>query len=402
MQNQRNRGVNRLKRIKTDRVFGKELLEWSAKHPRDMAWRKTRDPYKIWVSEVLLQQTRVEQALPYYKKFLRKFPSVEALAASNVNEVLKAWEGAGYYARARNLHRAANIIVEKYGGKIPANKAALAALPGFGPYTTAAVLSLAFGKDYAVLDGNVERVLCRVFAVKQEAGKAETKKWLQNKAQELLLDGKERWKRRRRHGTVSQEIRGYSRSFNLALMDVGATVCTPKKPDCQKCPFKSLCLAHQEGGEEAYPVRKKGRKIPHYEVAVGVIRRQGRVLILQRPFEKFLGGLWELPGGKREKEETLREACKREIREETGLKVRAGPLIARVKHAYSHFKITMYAFDCTEIRSRNANAHGERKGRQPVARALDDHVQAKWVPLARVRKYAFPAANRKVFERLGA
>ena len=351
--------------------FAKKLLDWSEKHPRPMPWRSTRDPYKIWVSEVLLQQTRVEQALPYYERFLKRFPDLQTLAAAQVDDVLKAWEGAGYYARARNLHQAAKLILERHGGRIPQQKEALAALPGFGPYTTAAVLSIAFGKPFAVLDGNVERVLSRVFAYKGQAGVAQTRRWLQHKAQTLLLEGK-------------------AREYNLALMDAGATVCTPKKPKCPQCPFKSFCQAHQEGDEEAYPLKGKERKIPHYEVSVGLVWRKNRILVLQRPLEKFLGGLWELPGGRREEGETRQEACEREMREETGLQVKAGPLVARVKHAYSHFKITLYAFECLE----------KAKNKKKIVRPLDGHLQAKWVPFDGLKEYAFPGANRKVLAAL--
>lgn len=367
MQTRDKRGARKGEHPATQTDFGKKLLAWWEINPRKMPWRQTRDPYRVWVSEVLLQQTRVDQARPFYRKFIRRFPTVEALAAAPLDDVLKAWEGAGYYARARNLHKAANIVVQKHGGRLPQTYRELHQLPGFGPYTTAAVLSLAFGQDFAVLDGNVERVLCRVLAFKGEVSRPESRRKLQETAQTWL-------------------VRGRAGAFNSALMDLGSTVCTPRNPKCTQCPFKNDCKARMLGRQEAFPVAKKKGKVPHYEVAVGLVEREGKFLVLQRPYRALLGGFWEFPGGKREPGETLEQACRRELKEETGLLVDVGRRVAKVEHAYSHFTITLHAFEC-----------GKGGG---TARVLDNHIGLKWCSLRELEMIAMPKANRKVISAL--
>ncbi|MBU1197012.1 A/G-specific adenine glycosylase [Candidatus Micrarchaeota archaeon] len=334
-----------------------------------MPWRTTKNPYEIWVSEILLQQTQVQHAWPFYRKFLKKFPSVSALASADLNDVLKAWEGAGYYGRARNLHKAAGIMMQKHGGKVPSDAHELMKLPGVGPYVQAAVLSLAYRKDYAAVDGNVERVLTRVYGYGKEVSKASSKRWLQRKAQGLV-------------------IKGESRAFNLAMMDLGATVCTPRRPRCKECPVRNQCKARKEGTQEAYPVKRKKGRVPHYDVVTGIIRKHGRILIVQRPFEKLLGGLWEFPGGKQEPGESLKETCKREILEETRVRVRVGKLRVVVRHAYSHFRMTMHVFDCKYL-----------SGQTKVNR---EHIKARWVPIKELKKFAFPGANKRVLKSLKA
>ena len=353
-------------------AFRSDLPDWFDGARRPMPWREPgpdgrRDPYRVWVSEVMLQQTRVETATPYFLRFTEAFPTVRALAEADQDEVLKQWEGLGYYSRARNLHRAARLVADEHDGVVPSDREAFRALPGVGPYTEAAVLSLAFDTPLAVLDGNVIRVLARVFAVEADAKAGSTRTVLQNLA-DLLLD---------------PEAPG---RWNEAVMELGATVCTPRTPACPRCPLRSVCQAYAEGTPEAYPVTTKAQPVPHYIVAVGVVTGDdGRILIQRRPEDGLLGGLWEFPGGKQEPGETLEETCRREIHEEVGISVEVGPLVARVPHAYSHFRITMHAFRCRPRGGVPASASGE-----PI----------RWVRPDELDDVAFPRANRRVIEAL--
>ncbi len=349
------------------RAFRGDLLAWYERVRRDMPWRRTDDPYRIWISEVMLQQTRVDQARPYYERFVAAFPTVEALAEAALDDVLRLWEGLGYYSRARNLHRAARMVVEAFAGRFPDTYDAIRRLPGVGPYTAAAVLSIAFGRPYAVLDGNVARVLARVFTLRDEVGGSRARRRLQALA-DALLDAA-------RPG-----------SFNEAMMELGATVCTPVAPTCPRCPLRAVCRAFDAGTPEAYPVRKKKAPVPHYDIAVGLIFDEaGRLLIQRRPEDKMLGGLWEFPGGKLQPGESLEAACRREVREELGIEVEVEAFFQRVSHAFTHFKITLHAFRC-RIRSGTPTA---REG-QPL----------RWVAAPDLNDYAFPRANRRLIEAL--
>ena len=303
------------------------LLAWAEGALRDLPWRQVRDPYRVWVSEIMLQQTRVETVIPYYLRWMRQFPTIAALARADLGDVLKAWEGLGYYARGRNLHRAARIVVDDYDGRLPDDRAALLALPGIGPYTVGAILSLAFERDAAVLDGNVRRVLSRLFAIDDDPGEAATRERLWALAEEMVPTGR-------------------AGRFNEALMDLGAMVCTPRAPHCGNCPLNPVCEALALGDPEAYPPRRRRAPTPHYDVAAGVIWREDRLLIAQRPLDGLLGGLWEFPGGKREPGESLPACLQRELREELDIEVDVGDKITVVRHAFTHFRITVYAFDC--------------------------------------------------------
>ena len=357
-----------------ERAFREALTAWFDDHRRAMPWREVgpdgrRDPYRVWLAEVMLQQTRVDTATPYFLRFVEAFPTLADLAAAPLDDVLKRWEGLGYYSRARNLHRAAQRVVADHDGRVPDTEEAFRALPGVGPYTSAAVLSLAFGRPLAVLDGNVIRVLARVFAVDADVKLGATRRQLQATV-DRLLDAD-------RPGR-----------FNEAVMELGATVCTPRSPACGRCPLQSVCAAYALGTPEAYPVASAAKAVPHRTVVVGLVRdADGRLLIQRRPDEAMLGGLWEFPGGKVEPGEPLAEACRREVLEETGLDVEVGREVARVSHAYSHFRITMHAFDCAVQGGTLASETGEPQT-WVVAEALDD--------------YAFPRANRRVLEQVQA
>jgi A/G-specific adenine glycosylase len=351
------------------------LLAWiDAGQLRDLPWRaEPRDPYAVWVSEVMLQQTQAATVIPYLQRWLERFPTVETLAAASQADVLKVWEGLGYYSRARNLHKAAKAVVEKHGGQLPADRQGLLALPGVGKYTAGAILSIAFGQAAAVLDGNVKRVLARVYDVEGEIGKSSTETQLWHLA-EGLVDAVEP----RQAGPL-----------NEALMDLGATICLPQRPRCLLCPLHAACLARQRGTQEERPVRAARRPLPHFDVTAAVLRRPGhpeQFLIAQRPPEGMLGGLWEFPGGKRHDGETLEQCLRREMEEELDVVVEVGPPLTCVKHAYTHFRITLHAFDCRLLA-------GEP---QPIGVA-----DWRWVTPNDLPGYAFAVTDQKIIAALG-
>ena len=304
------------------------LLAWFRDSARDLPWRHERTPYRIWVSEVMLQQTQVETVIPYYECFLDRFPSVRDLAQAPLEEVLKVWEGLGYYARARRLHQAARELVRKNGGNLPDSFDRLKALPGVGTYTAGAIASLAFEERVPALDGNARRVLSRLFGVQDDVARTSTKRRLRELAEALL---------------PPEEVG----LFNEALIELGATVCTPRSPSCSCCPLRVLCWAYAAGEQEDLPLRRPRPKTPHYDVAAAVTsRKDGVVLVAQRARDDMLGGMWEFPGGKCEDGERLSECLIREMEEELGVVVEVGPKLTVVEHAYTHFRITLHAFWC--------------------------------------------------------
>lgn len=348
-------------------IFRTDLIDWYESVKRTMPWRDTDDPYQIWVAEVMLQQTRVDQARPYFERFVEAFPTVEALAEADRDEVLRLWEGLGYYSRARYLHEAAQRVVEDFDGQVPDTYDAIRELQGVGPYTAAAVLSIAYGKPHAVLDGNVIRVLTRVFAVDENAKSSRTRRRLQAAA-DALIDPE-------RPGT-----------FNQALMELGALICTPRSPGCGDCPVHAACQAAADGNPTDYPVTPESKPVPHHDIAVGLVFDEaGRLLIQQRPDDGLLGGLWEFPGGKQEDGEDLRTTCRRELREELGIEVDVEGHFYTLSHAYSHFKITLHAFRCRIASGTPSSALG-----QPL----------RWVSIDELGDYAFPRANRRLIEEL--
>ena len=350
------------------RAFRKNLLDWYDDNKRAMPWRETDDPYRIWVSEVMLQQTRVDTVRDYYPHFLDAFPTVEALADAERDEVLRHWEGLGFFARARHLHEAARTVVEEHGGAVPDTMDAIRGLKGVGPYTAAAVLSIAYQKPHAVLDGNVTRVLSRVVAVEEDATTTAAQRALRALANDLLPPD--------RPG-----------DFNQAVMELGALVCTPSTPLCDRCPLQDVCRAHAAGTEEDYPVTPESEPVPHHDIAVGLVFDEAgdELLIQRRPDEGLLGGLWEFPGGKQEEDESLEAACRREVKEELGIDVAIDDPFYTLSHAYSHFKITLHAFRCHVV-----DGTPEAREGQPF----------RWVGIDALDDYAFPRANRRLIEEL--
>lgn len=343
------------------------LIAWFETHKADLPWRGSRDPYTVWLSEIMLQQTQVATVIPYFERFMARFPTVHDLAAAPLDDVLKLWEGLGYYTRARNLHRAAQIVTHDLGGRFPASVEELQTLPGIGRYTAGAIASFAFGQDAALLDGNVIRVFARVFDIADDIRQTATSTRMWGLAEQLVP-------------------RGRAAAWNEALMEVGRRVCTPKAPDCAACPIATHCAAYQNGVQHQRPVRSRKPKTPHYDVTAAVTRRDdGRILIAQRPPDGMLGSLWEFPGGKREAGESLADCLRREIREELAIDIAVDHQIGTVKHAYSHFRITLYAFECRLISG------------EPQAIGCADWA---WVTLDDLDRYAFPVTDQKIIAML--
>lgn len=344
-----------------------ELLDWYTVHKRSMPWRKTSDPYKIWISEIMLQQTRVDTVIPYYNRFLDKFPTVSKLATADQQTVLKMWEGLGYYSRARNMHKAAKEVVSSYNATFPDSYSELLKLKGIGPYTAAAVSSIAFNQKQAVVDGNVIRVFSRYFGIRDDVRQGAVKREIQKIADSV----------------IPEKAPG---DFNQAVMELGATVCTPANPKCNNCPISTLCVAFQTAETETIPYKSPKKKVPHHQIGVGMIRNSaGELLIALRPDDAMLGGLWEFPGGKKESTESLKDTVRRELREELGVDVEVGQKFMKLKHAYSHFKITLHAYWCTIVA-------GTPKPKSSV--------KLNWVTLDQIEQYPFPKANKVLIEKL--
>ncbi len=347
----------------------RDLLAWFQAHARDLPWRRQPTPYTTWVSETMLQQTQVATVLTYYPAFLARFPDVWALAAAPIGDVLKAWEGMGYYRRAHNLHRAAQVIVRDHRGRIPSGEAELLALPGVGRYTAGAIRSIAFGQPAPILDGNVKRVLSRLDDLSDSIDLPAVEKRLWQRAAEL----------------VDPDQPG---AFNEALMDLGATVCVPQNPTCLLCPWRDVCLARARGAQDERPVRSRRRPTPHFDVVAGIVWHASdpdRFLIAQRPLDGMLGGLWEFPGGKQQPGETLPEALARELREELAIEVAVGEHLVSLDHAYTHFRITLHAY------------HARHTGGEPVCLGV---AGWRWVTLADLDAYAFARTDQRIIEAL--
>ena len=343
----------------------RSLLVWYTNAGRDLPWRRCRDPYVIWISEIMLQQTQVKTVIPYYQRWLAQFPTIEQLASADLQQVLKAWEGLGYYTRARNLYRAAQEIMQHHGGVFPTALNDVLALPGIGRTTAGGILSAAFNQPVAILDGNVKRVLARLMALSVPVSKATKQLW---QLSEALLD------------------REHPRDFNQALMDLGATVCTPKNPDCNSCPWTGGCQAYNLGIQSQLPMRETSSPLPHKNIGVAVIwNDQRQILIDRRRPEGLLGGLWEFPGGKVEPGETVEECIKREILEELGIEIEVGDRLITINHAYSHFRVTLNVHHCRHINGVP----------QPI-----ESDEIRWVTLDEIDQFPFPKANTQIIAAL--
>lgn len=343
----------------------RSLLSWYAQSGRDLPWRHTRDPYAIWVSEIMLQQTQVQTVIPYYHRWLERFPTIQILADADQEAVLKLWQGLGYYARARNLHRAAQQIMQRHNGSFPTEMDVVLTLPGIGRTTAGGILSAAFNQPTPILDGNVKRVLARLLALEVPPKQALAQLW---QVSEQVLD------------------RQQPREFNQALMDLGATLCTRHQPDCQRCPWQAHCGAYNQGKQAEIPMSEPRSPLPHRHIGVAVIwNDQGQILIDRRPQDGLLGGLWEFPGGKQEPEETITACIEREIQEELGIAIRVGDPLITLDHAYTHYRVTLHVYQCQYLSG------------EPQAIGCDE---VRWATLAELDDYAFPKANEKIIAAL--
>lgn len=351
-----------------------QLLAWWEAHGRhSIPWKRRADgscpaagealpPYPIWVAEVMLQQTQLLVVLPYWQRWMAAFPSLAALAAAEEHDVLLLWQGLGYYSRARRLHQGARQLL---GQPWPRTLEGWLALPGIGRSTAGSILSSAFDLPFAILDGNVKRVLARLIASPRPPARQLKGFW---QLSELLLDPQR------------------PRAFNQALMDLGATVCTPRNPSCGACPWQGHCAAYAAGDPAAYPVKDAPRELPFQVIGVGVVRNgAGEVLIDQRLNEGLLGGLWEFPGGKQEPGEPIADTIRRELREELAIEAAVGEELIVVDHAYSHKKLRFVVHLCTWL-------SGDP---QPLA-----SQQVRWVRPEQLADFPFPAANARIIAAL--
>jgi A/G-specific adenine glycosylase len=341
--------------------FQKRILRWFNINQRKLPWRATKNPYHIWVAEVMLQQTQVKKVLEYYQKFIDQFPDVQSLAKADLQQVLKAWEGMGYYARARSLHKAAQLILKEKGGIIPKTYHDFKKMPGAGEYITAAVLSQAFNALHTVVDGNVKRVLSRVFLIDKPVNLSSSRTIFKEQA-DLLLDQSE------------------PGDFNQAIMELGAIICRPKNPKCHDCPITSFCGSFKMNQQSKYPLSVKSKSIPEYHIAVGIIHKNGHILIIQRQPDGLLGGLWEFPGGRVKQGENSEQVCIRKVKEKMNLDVKVTGFLTRISHAYTHFKIIMDVFDC---------------GFQSGKVTLNGPADFRWIAVTEVDHFPFHAANHK-------
>jgi len=341
-----------------------KLLAWYHANKRSLPWRGHRSAYAVWVSEIMLQQTRVEAVIPYFEKWMRLFPTVQALADASEHDVLNAWEGLGYYSRARNLHKAAKIVAGQHNGEMPRDLEKLRKLPGIGRYTLGAIASIAFDMDVSALDGNIKRVYARIFDIEVP---------VDSPAGEKIL-----WQLADKHLP-----KGHAGDYNQALMDLGATICVPKNPRCLICPVMKLCKARQNGTQNLRPVKMPKKDVPHYVHAAGVIIQRGRVLLAQRPSAGLLGGMWEFPNGRVDGDpaaglpKALKMGYNIKLRLKPGPTTRKKESLGIVEHGYSHFSVTVHVFPCELI-------------------SISRETNLKWVSLNKLDDYPMGKIDRKI------
>lgn len=343
--------------------FRTDLIGWFEMEMRDLPWRKDQDPYKVWVSEVMLQQTRVDTVIPYFTRFLEKFPTIEALAKADEDQVLKAWEGLGYYSRVRNLQSAVKEVHENYEGKVPDEPKEISSLKGVGPYTAGAILSIAYGKPEPAVDGNVMRVLSRILLIWEDIAKPSTRKVFEEAVRAL----------------ISHENPSY---FNQALMELGALICTPTSPSCLLCPVREHCQAFEAGAQTELPIKTKKKKQRPVELVSAVLRdKDGRVLIRKRPGTGLLANLWEFPSaevsqGYRSEKDQFKDS----FNDEYHVDISLGEMAGRIEHVFSHLIWNIHVFP------------GELHGEIQVSSTL------KLVKVEELEEYAFPVSHQKIIK----
>jgi len=337
------------------------LLSWFNLEKRDLPFRKNRNPYRIWVSEIMLQQTKVETVIPYYHKWIRTYPDILSVYNSNESSLLKSWEGLGYYSRCRNFHKAAKIVCEKYNAKIPDSWEIFRSLPGVGDYTAGAVLSIAFKKPFIALDGNVKRVMARILG---------RKKLSKHNIQRFILTLK-KWLDHNRPG-----------DFNEAMMELGACICTTRSPKCHKCPISNFCAAYKSGNPMSYPQKNKKKKIPNHIFVASLIKEKNKILI-QRRQSNMLNGLWEIPNKHVNNIKYINDELKKYIYEQYGFQIKVKSKVGTISHSYSHFNMKLILLECKKIgRIKNYNQTYD------------------WIKKSEVINYAFHKVNHKIFKLL--
>ncbi len=343
--------------------FQENLVNWFLENQRALPWRESKDPYRVWVSEIMLQQTRVDTVIPYYQAFIREFPTLEALAEAEEDQILKAWEGLGYYSRVRNLQTAVKEVVEKYEGTVPNTREEILSLRGVGPYTAGAILSIAYGKAEPAVDGNVMRVLSRVFIIEEDIAKPATRKIFEG----ILYD------------LVSKENPS---AFNQGLMELGALICTPTSPGCLLCPVKVRCSANQKGIQAELPIKSKKKKQTVKQMAAIVLKNQyGEVLIEKRPETGLLARLWQFPNMETTGMDDQRKLLSEFLVNDFEIGAEVGRAIQHVEHVFSHLVWNITVFE------------GQVKGRANL-----ESETRKWVPTDSIEKYAFPVSHQKIIQ----
>ncbi|HLT58900.1 MAG TPA: A/G-specific adenine glycosylase [Limnochordales bacterium] len=341
------------------------LLAWFAAHRRPLPWRENRDPYRVWVAEVMLQQTRVDTAIPYYQRFMALFPTVHALAQASEAAVLKAWEGLGYYSRARHLHRAAREIVARHGGRLPQDPAQLAALPGIGPYTAGAIAALAYNQPVPAVDGNVLRVMARALAITEDITRPAVQRRIAAAVEAMIPPGK-------------------AALWAEALMELGALVCTPRQPDCSGCPWQEACAAYRLGQVHALPRRRPRPKPRPIFGAVALIQREQRVLVVRRPDEGLLAGMWEFPWAEAPAAADAGPALAQAVARQWGLAVQVAAELEPVRHVFSHLEWRLRVFVCPLV---------EEVGPPPPG------PERRWASPKELARLALGRAHRRIAQR---
>lgn len=343
--------------------FQADLLAWYDEHKRDLPWRKDQDPYKVWISEIMLQQTQVDTVIPYFYRFTEQFPTVYDLAAADEQQVLKAWEGLGYYSRARNLQHAVKEVVADYGGEVPNNPEQLGKLKGIGPYTQGAILSIAFNQPEPAVDGNVMRVLSRVLNIKDDIAQGKTRKIFENVTRELIS-------------------KDDPSSFNQGIMELGALVCTPKSPTCLICPVNMHCRAYEEGIQEQLPVKSKKakQKIKTYK-AILIKNSQGQVVIEKRPDKGLLASLWQFPMVPSDIK--TMEQVEQWLFKEYGLDIIINKKRGQLKHVFTHIIWNINVYDAITKQQ-----------------SIKDEPRLKFVQQDELVDYPFPVSHQKMMKYL--
>jgi len=345
------------------------LLDWFVKNKRDLPWRKTYEPYHVWISEIMLQQTQMDRGVEYFKRWMLLFPDIESLASASEQSILKAWEGLGYYSRARNIIKSTTLLIEKHNGQMPQDYDQLLALPGVGPYAAGAIMSIAFDRPCPVIDANVERLFARIGDIDKPMKDKAVYKSLQNMLGAIV----------KREGLSP-------RDFNQGLMEFGALVCTPKNPECASCPIQEYCRAWKAGTALNRPVKKKKQQTIEIIMSCAIIENEGKFFIQQRQDDDVWGGLWEFPGGRLKNGESAAEAAKRELYEETEMKAVDLVSFETVTHYYTRYRVTLHSFFCATSDDSKPKLHAAQ--------------QYRWVSLEGLSSYAFPSGHRQLISKL--